>query len=565
MPALATSAGAFLLLLLFVNVVFFTFFSFATRSAAVQTATGGYLVNTEAKLIIHDLDTPSNITLQFGDTAGKTFSYVLSPGQFEISDDLAVSGNISATGTGTFSNVGIGATNLLGTLHTVGSSTAATWLGLFAQNGATPENSAVISTTQNKGISVQGDGAAYFMGRDVTNDIEVIMGTSTSGGAFLGSMTNHPLWLRTNNATRWTLGTDGSLKSGTDGTAAYAIATAGAITGTSFIIGANTLTTAEWAYLDGQDQAVNSTGTPSFNTLTLPITTSTVGQIKQAGTRILHTYVPSNQTPSWKNIFIGENSGNFTMNNTVQAYHGTGNVGLGNYTLYRLTTGFYNFAIGSGAGQYITSGAANVAIGHQALLSVATANNNIGIGRDAGVYTTGGNNTYIGTQSGWGNQTGTDNVIIGQLAGFGSYQVSHSKNVMIGGESGYSIQTGSSNIFLGYKSGYRQTTNSNILLIDNQQRANIATELTNSIIYGVMAATPASQSITFNVGTASFGAGNISTTGTMTSAQFKLSALNTAPANAGDTGTLGEIRIVNGYIYVCVATNTWQRAALTTW
>ena len=52
---------------------------------------------------------------------------------------------------------------------------------------------------------------------------------------------------------------------------------------------------------------------------------------------------------------------------------------------------------------------------------------------------------------------------------------------------------------------------------------------------------------------------------TVTSTQFKLSALNTAPANAGDTGTLGEIRIVDGYIYVCTATNTWKRAAIAAW
>lgn len=47
--------------------------------------------------------------------------------------------------------------------------------------------------------------------------------------------------------------------------------------------------------------------------------------------------------------------------------------------------------------------------------------------------------------------------------------------------------------------------------------------------------------------------------------QFQLSALNTAPANAGDTGTTGEIRIVDGYIYVCTATNTWKRVAISTW
>jgi hypothetical protein len=53
--------------------------------------------------------------------------------------------------------------------------------------------------------------------------------------------------------------------------------------------------------------------------------------------------------------------------------------------------------------------------------------------------------------------------------------------------------------------------------------------------------------------------------GAVTATQFKLSALNTAPASAGATGTLGEIRIVDGYIYVCTATNTWKRAAIVTW
>ena len=47
--------------------------------------------------------------------------------------------------------------------------------------------------------------------------------------------------------------------------------------------------------------------------------------------------------------------------------------------------------------------------------------------------------------------------------------------------------------------------------------------------------------------------------------QLKLSALNTAPASASATGTTGDIRIDANYIYVCTATNTWKRTALTTW
>ena len=42
-----------------------------------------------------------------------------------------------------------------------------------------------------------------------------------------------------------------------------------AITGTSFVIGANTLTTSEWANLDGQNQTVASTSSPTFVNLSI--------------------------------------------------------------------------------------------------------------------------------------------------------------------------------------------------------------------------------------------------------------------------------------------------------
>lgn len=68
-----------------------------------------------------------------------------------------------------------------------------------------------------------------------------------------------------------------------------------------------------------------------------------------------------------------------------------------------------------------------------------------------------------------------------------------------------------------------------------------------------------------NLGIAKTPAFRLDVNGTIQATQFKLSALNTAPATAASSGTLGEIRIVNGFIYVCVATNTWQRAAISTW
>ena len=38
-----------------------------------------------------------------------------------------------------------------------------------------------------------------------------------------------------------------------------------------------------------------------------------------------------------------------------------------------------------------------------------------------------------------------------------------------------------------------------------------------------------------------------------------------APATASSTGTAGDIRYDSGYVYICVATDTWKRAALATW
>jgi len=42
-------------------------------------------------------------------------------------------------------------------------------------------------------------------------------------------------------------------------------------------------------------------------------------------------------------------------------------------------------------------------------------------------------------------------------------------------------------------------------------------------------------------------------------------ASSKTPASASDTGTAGEICWDSSYIYVCTATNTWKRAALSTW
>ena len=58
----------------------------------------------------------------------------------------------------------------------------------------------------------------------------------------------------------------------------------------------------------------------------------------------------------------------------------------------------------------------------------------------------------------------------------------------------------------------------------------------------------------------------VNSTGTTFTGQINLAALNTAPASASATGTLGEIRFTADHIYVCVATSpsAWKRVGIAT-
>jgi len=46
---------------------------------------------------------------------------------------------------------------------------------------------------------------------------------------------------------------------------------------------------------------------------------------------------------------------------------------------------------------------------------------------------------------------------------------------------------------------------------------------------------------------------------------LRYNELSTAPSSASDTGDLGEVRVDADYIYICTATDTWKRAAISTW
>jgi len=212
-------------------------------------------------------------------------------------------------------------------------------------------------------------------------------------------------------------------------------------------------------------------GTTAIN---LPVTTSTTGVIKQNGNIIFHTFTPVGVSADYHNIFIGKDSGNFTLTGTNAK-----NVGLGRWTLYNLTTGHGNMCVGYRAGRGITEGYANVCIGQDAGLNLTTGLNNMCIGSGAlSAVSSGNGNVGLG-------------VVAGQLITTGH------NNTCVGYYSGYNLGSTSAGICIGFNAGRYETAGA-ALYIDSVDRSTEAAGRTNSLIYGKFNATPASQYLAVN-------------------------------------------------------------------
>lgn len=178
-------------------------------NVAAQIVTLGAALNTLSNLgttaintsLISDTDNTDDLgsLLKAWNNAyiNKTFTNVIAPHsdgttavQITKADGSTSVLNVDTTN----SNVGIGTTGPLFHLNVV-------------QPGQVAEASTVLTSQAqlDSTIAVEGAGQSYFLARDIANDIEFIMGTSSIGGVFAGSMTAHDLWLRTNNLTRLTI------------------------------------------------------------------------------------------------------------------------------------------------------------------------------------------------------------------------------------------------------------------------------------------------------------------------------------------------------------------------
>ena len=115
-----------------------------------------------------------------------------------------------------------------------------------------------------------------------------------------------------------------------------------------------------------------------------------------------------------------------------------------------------------------------------------------------------------------------------------------------------------------YASGFITACNETYTTLFNSSEL----RLLSTLQLGWSASGPTAYGISADIGLTRSGANTLKVTDGSTgdgtiSGQHRL--VGTAPATTGATGTAGDIRYDADYIYVCTATNTWKRTAISTW
>jgi hypothetical protein len=172
---------------------------------------------------------------------------------------------------------------------------------------------------------------------------------------------------------------------------------------------------------------------------------------------------------------------------------------FGQTALYSNTTGSNNSAFGQAALQQNTTGYQNSAFGQAALYSNTTGSYNNAFGRNAlQNNTTGYQNNAFGTSALQNNTTGQQNSAFGQ--GALQNNTTGQQNSAFGQGALQNNTTGNNNLGLGYYAGLYNTTTSNQLFINTLDQGSYANDVSNSLIYGIFNATPASQTLSLNAG-----------------------------------------------------------------
>lgn len=234
----------------------------------------------------------------------------------------------------------------------------------------------------------------------------------------------------------------------------------------------------------------------------------------------LVTFALQNQivNTTTRNTFFGPSSGNTTATGVDNVALGNGalssvtfgprNIAIGTSALTTLAGGIGNTAIGEQAGDALASGSRNVFIGPDSGTTLLSGSDNIGIGertlQDQSGNTTG--NVAVGSQAGQnlttatgmtligrqaGNQlTGSSNTAVGHQAMFGTAASTGEQNTAMGDQALNVVSSGSDNVALGFNAMLVATTAADNTIIGSSAGNTLTTGARN-ILIGTNIQTPA--------------------------------------------------------------------------
>lgn len=213
------------------------------------------------------------------------------------------------------------------------------------------------------------------------------------------------------------------------------------------------------------------------------------------------------------------------------------------------TGSIYNYvtAVGSGAGQNASSISSNqqsTYVGMQAGLNSQGQYETI-IGSSAGRDSYATESTFVGASAGYGFKNAIDGIAVkATFVGRGAGNTAKGDRVTgIGAYAFPNLQVNSNIIHI--------TSDGSLLAYPKKAATSDNQFIINTNEYVLRFNTGISKDLDYSFVEAD---GSLSIIGTI------------APISASDTGVLGEIRIPNdGYVYFCVAVDTWQRVAISTW
>ncbi len=125
-----------------------------------------------------------------------------------------------------------------------------------------------------------------------------------------------------------------------------------------------------------------------------------------------------------------------------------------------------------------------------------------------------------------------------------------SNNVAVGRNAGQAVTTGFNNTYLGYSAGQFNDNGSGNVFIGHGAGQNAGAQSNQLYIANNSTSTP----LIFG----DFSAGYVKINGAFLMDSF-------TPASSTANGNAGRISWDSNYIYICVATNTWKRVAISSW